>query len=184
MPSAISTVSRPHPPNPGPDVGRLSDEERRLFRDAMAGVRRQRPAAESRRGPPRRRSGGQPSGAPAVPAAGATAVLEYLQPGEQRAALERLRTRRFDAQAELDLHGRTAQEAAAELRRFIAHCRAEGLERLRVIHGKGWRSDSYAPVLKTRVYEELKRHPSVRALRSAQGGDGGTGALRVLLSRR
>lgn len=163
-------------------MGRLSDEERQLFRDAMADVRPQRPAAESRRRPPRRARGG---GAPAVtPEAGATAVLEHLKPGEQRAALERLRTRRFDAQAEIDLHGRTAPEAAAELRRFIAHCRAEGLERLRVIHGKGWRSDAHAPVLKARVYEELKRHPSVRALRSAQRDDGGTGALRVLLRLR
>ena len=184
MQNATSTDLGSCPPYPGSDVGRLSDEERRLFRAAMADVRPQQPAVESRRRPPRRRPITQSTDAQAEAVVAAAAVLEHLPPGEQRAVLERLRTRRFDAQAELDLHGRTAHEAATELRRFIAHCQAEGLERLRVIHGKGWRSDPRAPVLKSRVYEELKRHPAVRGLRSAQAGDGGTGALRVLLRRR
>jgi DNA-nicking Smr family endonuclease len=55
---------------------------------------------------------------------------------------------------------------------------------VRIIHGKGRRSDQQGPVLKPAVAAWLRRRNEVLAYCSARPVDGGSGALYVLLGRR
>jgi DNA-nicking Smr family endonuclease len=125
---------------------------------------------------------------PAAAAAGlpllaANETVRIAQPGVPAGQLARLDGEDFAADAELDLHGLTLAQAAPVLAAFIAECQRQGCERLRIIHGKGLRSEAAQPVLKAFVIASLKGHPAVVALRSAGRRDGGSGALRVLLRR-
>ena len=54
---------------------------------------------------------------------------------------------------------------------------------MRIIHGKGNRSDDRGPVLKVKVNNWLRQHDRVQAFHSARPVDGGTGAVYVLLKR-
>jgi DNA-nicking Smr family endonuclease len=140
-----------------------------------------RPAAASRR-----RSTAPPPHAALsahLPVIDAQATVRIAQPGVPNRVLRRLDGDRFEPEAELDLHGLTASQAAPALARFITDCLAAGCERVRIIHGKGGRSADALPVLKPLVIESLKGHPAVLALRSAGSRDGGSGAVRVLLRR-
>lgn len=133
---------------------------------------------------PRRKRPEVPPPLPAVlPVIEAGAAVRLAQPGVPKRALRRLDGDLFVAEAQLDLHGLTAVQAAAALQAFIADCLAAGCERVRIIHGKGQRPGQGLPVLKPLVIESLKGHPAVLALRSAGPRDGGTGALRALLRR-
>ena len=68
----------------------------------------------------------------------------------------RLELKIADTQDELDLHGATALQAESLLRRFLADAHAHDHGCVRVIHGKGQRSDSDAPVLKNLVDRILR----------------------------
>jgi len=158
------------------------------FRAAVGPVRPLRRAppsaapAPARPANPRRKRPEAPPPLPAVlPVIEAGATVRLAQPGVPKRALRRLDGELFAAEAELDLHGLTAAQAAAVLPEFIADCLAAGCERVRIIHGKGQRPGQGLPVLKPLVIESIKGHPAVLALRSAGPRDGGTGALRVLL---
>ena len=158
------------------------------FRAAVGAVRPLRdraPRVEAvrRRAPSRRpvELPGQPL--LAASALGAADTVRLLRPGLPDRLLARLDGERFEPDAELDLHGLTAAQAAAALGAFIDACRREGCEWLRIIHGKGRRSEAAQPVLKALVLTSLTGHPAVLALRSAGRRDGGSGAVRVLLRR-
>ncbi|MFP5464081.1 MAG: Smr/MutS family protein [Gammaproteobacteria bacterium] len=160
------------------------------FRDAVGPVRPLRRAppsaapAPARPATPRRKRPEAPPPLPAVlPVIEPGATVRLAQPGVSNRALRRLDGELFVAEAQLDLHGLTAVQAAAALQAFIADCLAAGCERVRIIHGKGQRPDQGLPVLKPLVIESLRGHPAVLALRSAGHRDGGSGAVRVLLRR-
>ncbi len=160
------------------------------FRAAVGPVRplRQPPRSESAPAArPAARRGKRPEAPPPLPAVLSViepgATVRLAQPGVPNRALRRLDGERFEAEAELDLHGLTAAQAARALQAFIADSLAAGCERVRIIHGKGQRPGQGLPVLKPLVVESLKGHPAVLALRSAGPRDGGTGALRALLRR-
>jgi DNA-nicking Smr family endonuclease len=55
---------------------------------------------------------------------------------------------------------------------------------VRIIHGKGLRSGSRGPVIKSAVDAVLRQTSAVAAYVSAGHGAGGTGAVHVLLSTR
>ena len=85
-------------------------------------------------------------------------------------------------EARLDLHGLHQDEAQASLDRFITDCKARGLRKVLIIHGKGIHSHGSDPVLGElvrRFIEQDKRcgasgHPKTKA-------EGGSGATWVLL---
>lgn len=107
----------------------------------------------------------------------------FLRAGQQQRTLKKLDGGRFVAQASLDLHGLTREPARRLLLDFVDECLATGLTHIRVVHGKGHRSQEQ-PVLKPLVMACLTHHPAVLAYRPAGPADGGTGATRVLLKRR
>ena len=85
-------------------------------------------------------------------------------------------------EARLDLHGLHQDEAHQSLDRFITDCKARGLRKVLIIHGKGIHTSGSDPVLGElvrRFIEHDKRcgasgHPKTKA-------EGGTGATWVLL---
>src|SRR5687768_10154818 len=107
--------------------------------------------------------------------------LRFARPGVQRQTLKRLRRGGAIVQDELDLHGSTTAEARALLVRFLDDACRRGLRYVRVIHGKGLRSDGGEGVLKTRVAGWLSHHEDVLAISEAGPADGGSGAVLVLL---
>jgi DNA mismatch repair protein MutS2 len=72
-----------------------------------------------------------------------------------------------DAPSELDLRGRTAQEAREALRAFVDAAALAGLAEVRVVHGRG------TGAVRRAVREELARHPLVDG-QEPESADGAT----------
>jgi DNA mismatch repair protein MutS2 len=76
---------------------------------------------------------------------------------------------------EINLIGRTVDEATEELEKYLDRAFLAGLPRVRVIHGHG------AGILRRGVREFLKGHPHVATLAEAPQNEGGQGATLVEL---
>ncbi len=76
---------------------------------------------------------------------------------------------------EINLIGRTVDEATQELEQYLDRAFLAGLERVRVIHGHG------AGILRRGVREFLKSHPHVATIAEAPQNEGGQGATLVEL---
>jgi DNA mismatch repair protein MutS2 len=76
---------------------------------------------------------------------------------------------------EINLIGRTVDEATEELEKYLDRAFLAGLPRVRVIHGHG------AGVLRRGVREFLKGHPHVAGIEEAPQNEGGQGATLVEL---
>ncbi len=111
-------------------------------------------------------------------------VASYRRKNLPARMFQRLKRGQYSVQDELDLHGATALQAEGLLRRFLADAHAHDHGCVRVIHGKGQRSDSEAPVLKNLVDRMLRQRADVMAFHSAPPTQGGTGAVLVLLAHR
>lgn len=109
--------------------------------------------------------------------------LYFCRPGIQHAAVRKLKRGQIRIEAELDLHGLTADRARAIVDEFLHDCREVGIRAIRIIHGKGKRSGPRGPVLKRQLASWLRRRDAVLAYCSARPVDGGTGAVYVLLRR-
>ena len=105
----------------------------------------------------------------------------FLRTGLPRDILRKLRRTHWVIQASLDLHGLTGDEAVAETAVFLAGCKRSGVRCVRIIHGKGLRSPGKEPVLKRRIRKLLTRRDEVLAFAEPRAGDGGGGAVVVLL---
>jgi dsDNA-specific endonuclease/ATPase MutS2 len=81
----------------------------------------------------------------------------------------------------IDLHGLTVAEALQATEQFLSSCRARGLRKVVVIHGKGRNGEG---VLKREVRAYLEHHRQTGAMGYARGPDGGRGALWVVLRNR
>jgi DNA mismatch repair protein MutS2 len=76
---------------------------------------------------------------------------------------------------EINLIGRTVDEATEELEKYLDRAFLAGLPRVRVIHGHG------AGILRRGVREFLKAHPHVAGIQEAPQNEGGMGATLVEL---
>ncbi len=80
-----------------------------------------------------------------------------------------------DMRMEINLIGRTVDEATEELEKYLDRAFLAGLPRVRVIHGHG------AGILRRGVRDFLKRHPHVAGIEEAPQNEGGMGATLVEL---
>jgi DNA mismatch repair protein MutS2 len=80
-----------------------------------------------------------------------------------------------DMRMEINLIGRTVDEATEELEKYLDRAFLAGLPRVRVIHGHG------AGILRRGVREFLKSHPHVAGIEEAPQNEGGQGATLVEL---
>ena len=107
--------------------------------------------------------------------------LDFSRPGVQQRVLQDLRRGHIEPQLELDLHGLTTDYAYETLNEFLYECQVRRLRCVRIIHGKGYRSENRQPVLKQKINYWLRLRDEVLAFCSATRRDGGTGAVYVLL---
>jgi DNA-nicking Smr family endonuclease len=117
--------------------------------------------------------------------AGAPPELDgvFRRPGIQETVLRKLRRGRYGLQGDIDLHGMRVEEARKALREFLADALELNARCVRIVHGKGLRSGTRGPVLKTAVSTILRHCNSVMAYVPARPDDGGSGAMYVLLAR-
>src|SRR5581483_3289762 len=92
------------------------------------------------------------------------------RPREERAPAVRVRAgARADVARELDVRGRSADEARSEVRRLVDDAALAGLDEVRVVHGRG------TGALRKAVRDELAKHPLVGEW-SSEADDGATSA--------
>ncbi len=112
--------------------------------------------------------------------------LRLLQP-ERKSARPIVRTRVMagsgvDAASavsqQLNLLGQRADEAAESLDRYLYDANAAGLDRVRIVHGKG------TGALRRVVQEQLKANPLVEGYAMADAEEGGAGATIANLKSR
>jgi DNA mismatch repair protein MutS2 len=77
--------------------------------------------------------------------------------------------------SEINVIGRTADEAEAEVERFVEHAFLAGLPRIRVVHGVGM------GVLRRTLRDFLRKHPHVVSVTEPPYNEGGQGATIVEL---
>lgn len=77
----------------------------------------------------------------------------------------------------LDLHTFAPRDAAAVTEAWLDECARQGLNEVRLIHGKG------IGELRRQVKVVLQRHPAVESFRAAGEGRGGWGATLVVLKK-
>jgi DNA-nicking Smr family endonuclease len=174
---------------------RLSEEERELFRDAVADVK---PLSSDRITPKRKKLPARPLQREQehqqvlkdmMSSDWNAAELEtgdellFVRDGLHPNTMRKLRRGKFRIEAELDLHRLTSEQARQETATFLAHCKALGKRCVRIIHGKGLGSYEKRPVLKGKVDIWLRHHDDVLAFCSARPMDGGTGAVYVLIKK-
>jgi DNA-nicking Smr family endonuclease len=172
------------------------EDEAEVFRRAMQDVRPLKPVrrAESRARSPRPRARFARAERAAVLTESLLAPgpfidaqpgdeLHYRRAGVPESVLRGLRRGSYRVEAELDLHGFTGAQGAAQLAQFLQQARGRGMLCVRIIHGKGLRSGNRGPVLKNTVNTLLRRAAAVLAFASARPAAGGTGATLVLLQR-
>jgi DNA-nicking Smr family endonuclease len=173
---------------------KAEDDDRALFREATRGVKPLAPTPRVTREAPKprararfARAGQAPDllpiapGAAHAPALAAADPTRFARGGVTQATLRKLRRGGFRIEAQLDLHGLTAAQAQQQLLDFLSEALRRNHRCLRIVHGKGLRSGSAGAVLRQLVNDTLRRTAQVLAIASAQPGDGGTGAVYVLL---
>ncbi len=115
--------------------------------------------------------------------ANASDYLFFSRPGLQTKVLRKLKRGQFSVLAELDMHGMTVNIAREQLIKFLTDCINDNLKCVRIIHGKGRRSESKGAILKDKVNHWLPQRDEVLAFCSAIPAHGGTGAVYVLLKK-
>ena len=170
----------------------VSPEDADLFREAIGEVRRidAEAALPPRAGPPpepRRLRLDEAEALRESRQAGpvpldAADELSYRHPKVSERVFRQLKRGEFSIQDEIDLHHLRAADAEALLKQFLTLARRGHHPCVRIVHGKGLRSEG-APVLKMLVDRVLRHRGDVLAFASAPQNQGGTGAVLVLLDR-
>jgi DNA-nicking Smr family endonuclease len=185
------------PPGPDPAPAEAADEQA-LLREALKGVAPLPDAgrASLRKAPPaprpvqRERDDRQvlaeslSDGGPYEAGLETGEELVYLRAGLSNQLLRKLRRGEWVVQDHIDLHGLRTDEARPLLADFLAGALRAGHRCIRIVHGKGLRSENREPVLKRRVGNWLAQRDEVLAFVQARPEDGGGGAVVVLLKSK
>ena len=81
----------------------------------------------------------------------------------------------FSVSPEINLLGKTVDEALAALDKYLDDAYLAHLENVRVVHGKG------TGALRKGIWQYLKKHPLVQSYRSGEFGEGEYGVTIVEL---
>ncbi|HEX8888567.1 MAG TPA: Smr/MutS family protein, partial [Pyrinomonadaceae bacterium] len=103
--------------------------------------------------------------------------LMKMQAQAKRATEVRLSTSETEARAELNVIGRTTDEAVEETDKFLDEAYLNSLHHIRIIHGHG------TGALRKAISDFLRNHPHVARFSQAPQDQGGTGATLVELKQ-
>jgi DNA-nicking Smr family endonuclease len=106
---------------------------------------------------------------------------EYLVNGLSRMTLRKLRRGTWPVDDSLDLHGNHIDAARKLLQAFLHEAAQRNLRCVLVIHGKGHNSLGGEAVLRKHTRHWLTQLPRVLGFCDAPPGEGGSGAVLVLL---
>lgn len=107
---------------------------------------------------------------------------EISKQREIRSQLERPSfLRSLKPQAQVDLHNLTQDEARRRLAVFVADCRARGLKKVLIIHGKGNHTHDGEPVLGKLVRHFIEADERLGEWGHPDRAGGGSGATWVIL---
>lgn len=166
----------------------ISEEESELFRQTLRGtqpithtkVNKPIPAPKARVVLTEKPDEDPFSDYETLPSVTGDETIQYARPGLQHKILRNLRQGKYNAEAIIDLHGMTVEEARTVLYQFLLECQENHKRHVLIIHGKG-RGDK--PILKNKLNHWLRQIKHVLAFCSATARDGQGGALYVLLGR-
>ncbi len=167
----------------------MQEDDAKLFREAMSGVRPLKaPAKVTHTSPRRRYRRPAPTNIPELPMTPQEdgtwdrvgERVFWQRDGIRPQDINKLKKGQFAKHWSIDLHGLTQEAAEAELKSFLYQAWQLGARHVLVIHGKGYNS-AEGPVLKTMVHQLLPTLPFVLAFSSTQPKDGDTGATYVFL---
>ena len=171
---------------------RIARDVTPLPRGAVALEEMEMPEEETPPPPPPKkietRTGAAPKAAPAPPRPPTLPDLNPVTPaGLDRRTARRLKRGQLPAEARLDLHGRTQDQAHDALQSFIEESHMARRRCVLVITGKGSVASGKGGVLRQMVPRwlnepALRRH--IVAITNAPQSSGGAGALYVLLKSR
>lgn len=169
----------------------LSDEDKRLFAEAMAASKPLTPKkqikepekSEDTQSQAYRRYQASKNIAAAdpIPIVSAETPLSFRRTTISDKKWQALQQGLFPNPATLDLHGLTEDEAMMRLNDFIYQSHQKKINVVLIVHGKGNRNTLNAPILKNAVNVQLRHLDTVLAFCSARADDGGNGAVYVLL---
>lgn len=181
---------------PGNDADAKGDDDRHLFREAMADVAplhdkdapvqyKRRPSKRSLTEGQRRRRGDavreeRPTWDRGIAQLQPHEAVEWRGNGVSRKVLRRFGHDHRAVAATLDLHYKNVEEARRTVDRFLTAERQRGNRVVCIIHGRGEASETPARI-KSHVAHWLRNHRAVLAYKSAPRADGGAGAVWVLL---
>ena len=177
------------------DKPTLSDQDKRLFKEAMEGISPLKSQNRTKQDKPKRKpklkKQPQFKDAPTYldqsgyeePFSG-DQTMSHVRDGVHKRLLKQLKRGQLPIEARLDLHGHTVDQAEQAIIHMINEALEDGLRCVIIVHGKGYSTPNQAPVLKNKVNLWLKNHPNILAFTSAQPSDGGAGAVYVLLKRK
>lgn len=101
-------------------------------------------------------------------------LRQKAQPVEEKIRMpNRIAPKTPDVPLELDLHGHTFEQAVDKLDQYLSDAILAHLSQVRINHGKG------TGVLRRKIGEHLKRHPSVKNIHSATPEQGDWGVTIV-----
>ena len=107
--------------------------------------------------------------------------LSFARSGIQTKRLRLLRHGKIPIEAIIDLHGKTTEQAKKLLQEFLTAALLNNERCVQIIHGKGQHRELAPAILKNKVYGWLEECSYVLAFCSCLAKHGGTGALYVLL---
>jgi len=180
------------------DPAALSDEDRRMFRQAVKAVQPikagqrvllpPRPQATANQLRERRALAMGREVPPPLPVSDHYAPAHtqhdagsHVQSGYGRDLIKGLQKGKWRIEASLDLHGCTLDEARRRLDQFLDSCITHDIKCVRIVHGKGHGSRDGEAVLKQTVRRWLTQMQCVKAYTECSEADGGAGAVQVLL---
>jgi DNA-nicking Smr family endonuclease len=114
----------------------------------------------------------------------AEVAMEGREEPEDKPQLPKSRLKRLKPQRTLDLHGYTAEEASAAVDAFLKESSESGVQKVLIIHGKGYHSQQGVPVLRKVVYHCLDASPYAGERGIPERNLGGSGAVWVLLKQK
>lgn len=155
----------------------LSDEERRLFLEALGEVERSAPVRFNPTTKKPVKQAPRDEDFADLLSEGFGSHPEFIQKQqiEHTSTAKKAKPRGDSIEATIDLHASTLDMALKRTEEFLIRCHLKRFRKVLIIHGKG------SGILRDGVRKYLEHHPHVAQLTSAGRHQGGEGAVIALL---